>query len=103
MKRAHLHANGLGTSAVVLILLLGTIPSFDAIRRLAAIALGAGALGYSSCWMFAAMRAPAMGSTHDAKESLNWLAVPSAGLCILGIVAVLVLFARHHFGSAGTS
>lgn len=94
MKRAHLHANGLGTSSLVLILLLGTIPADAMPRRLVAGALGAGALGYSSFWLFAARRAPALGSTHDAKESLSWLAVPSAGLCLVGLVAVLVLFVR---------
>ena len=80
MKRAHLHANGLGTSSLVLILLLATIPASAKIKRLVAGALGAGALGYSSFWLCAARRAPGLGSTHDAKESLSWLAVPSAGL-----------------------
>ena len=41
-----------------------------------------------------------MGSTHDAKESLSWLAVPSAGLCLVGVIAVLVLFANHYFRQA---
>ena len=100
MKRAHLHANGLGTSSLVLILLLATVPSSTTIRRFVAGALGAGALGYSSFWLFAARRAPAMGSTHDAKESLSWLAVPSAGLCLVGVIAVLVLFANHYFRQA---
>ena len=103
MKRAHLHANGLGTTALVLILLLGTLASSTMVRRLVAAGLGAGALGYSSFWLFAAKRAPAMGSTHDAKESLNWLAIPSAGLCLLGVIAVLVLFAGHHFTKTKTS
>lgn len=97
MKRAHLHANGLGTSSLVLILLLATIPASAKIKRLVAGALGAGALGYSSFWLFAARRAPGLGSTHDAKESLSWLAVPSAGLCVVGLIAVLVLFVGHHY------
>ena len=96
MKRAHLHANGLGTTSLVLILLLGTLPVSAMIRRFVGIALGAGALGYSSFWLFAARRAPVLGSTHDAKESLSWLAIPSAGLLLLGLVAVLALFAMHH-------
>jgi len=97
MKRAHLHANGLGTSSLVLILLLATIPASAKIKRLVAGALGAGALGYSWFWLFAARRAPGLGSTHDAKESLSWLAVPSAGLCVVGLIAVLVLFVGHHY------
>jgi hypothetical protein len=47
--------------------------------------------------MFAALTAPALGSTHDAKEALSWLAIPSAGLLLLGLIAVLVLFVRDHF------
>jgi len=96
MKRAHLHANGLGTAALALIFVLGGTRASVRMRRLVSGALGFGALGYSSFWMFAALRAPALGSTHDAKESLGWLAIPSAGLCILGLLAVLVLFARDH-------
>ncbi len=89
MKRAHLHANGLGTSSLVLILLLATVPASTTIRRFVAGALGAGALGYSSFWLFAARRAPAMGSTHDAKESLSWLAVPSPSSLILTFFPVI--------------
>ncbi len=97
MKRAHLHANGLGTAALALIFVLGGTRASVMIRRVASGAIGIGALGYSSFWMFAALTAPALGSTHDAKEALGWLAIPSAGLCIVGLVAVLVLFLRDHF------
>ena len=97
MKRAHLHANGLGTAALALIFVLGGTRASVMIRRVVSGAIGIGALGYSSFWMFAALTAPALGSTHDAKEALDWLAIPSAGLCILGLVAVLVLFVRDHF------
>ena len=96
MKRAHLHANGLGTAALAIIFVLAGVPASSRVRGVVSSALGIGALGYSSFWMFAARRAPAMGSTHDAKESLSWLAIPSAGLCILGLIAVLVLFVRHY-------
>ena len=98
MKRAHLHANGLGTAALAIIFVLAGIPSIASrIRGVVSAALGVGSLGYSSFWMFAARRAPSMGSTHDAKESLSWLAIPSAGLCVLGLVAVMVLFTRGYF------
>ncbi len=97
MKRAHLHANGLGTAALALIFVLGGTRASVTLRRVVSGAIGIGALGYSSFWMFAALTAPALGSTHDAKEALDWLAIPSAGLCILGLIAVLVLFVRDHF------
>jgi len=97
MKRAHLHANGLGTAALAIIFVLAGTRASKRVRGVISTALGLGALGYASFWMFAALTAPALGSTHDAKEALSWLAIPSAGLCILGLVAVLVLFARDHF------
>jgi len=97
MKRAHLHANGLGTAALAIILVLAGTTASRRVTGVISTALGLGALGYASFWMFAALTAPALGSTHDAKEALGWLAIPSAGLCILGLVAVLVLFVRDHF------
>ena len=96
MKRAHLHANGLGAATLAMMFVLAGTPASSRVRGVVSTALGIGALGYASFWMFAARRAPAMGNTHDAKESLSWLAIPSAGLCILGLIAVLVLFVRHY-------
>jgi hypothetical protein len=93
-KRAHLHANGLGTSALVLILLLSYVQIDQRGKGLVAIALGLGALGYSMFWMFAGLRAPGMGSTGAAKESLQWLAIPSSGMCIIGLILVTVLVVR---------
>ena len=97
MKRAHLHANGLGTAVLAIIFVLVGTRASNRVRGVVSTALGLGALGYASFWMFAALTAPALGSTHDAKEALIWLAIPSAGLLILGLVAVLVLFARDQF------
>ncbi|MND07410.1 hypothetical protein D3C83_293500 [compost metagenome] len=39
--------------------------------------------------MWAGFRAPALGSTGAAKESLKWLAMPSSGAFVLATVAVL--------------
>ena len=103
MKRAHLHANGLGTAALAIIFILAGTPASSRVRGVVSSALGIGALGYASFWMFAARRAPAMGSTHDAKESLSWLAIPSAGLCVLGLIAVMVLFTRAYFKDRKTA
>ncbi|MFH2049724.1 MAG: hypothetical protein ABIJ12_09780, partial [bacterium] len=88
-KRAHLHANGIGTTALALILLLSFLEYNRKIKTITALALGLGAIGYSSFWMFAALKAPLLGSTDAAKEALKWLAVPSAFLCIAGLVMVL--------------
>ena len=91
-KRSHLHANGLGTTALALIVLLALLPPTNLrIRVWTATALGLGSLGYSIYWLLAGMRAPSVGSTHDAKESLDWLAIPSSGMCLLGLIAVIVI------------
>ena len=56
------------------------------------------ALGYPLFWMLSALRAPGMGGTGAAKESLQWLALPSSGLCCLGLLAVAVITGRALFG-----
>jgi hypothetical protein len=91
MQRAHLHAGSLGTAAIALTgvtLLLGVRPL---ILRVISLGLGAGALGYSVFWVWAGARAPGLGSTGAAKESLSWLAIPSSGLIVASTVAVAVL------------
>jgi len=89
-KRAHLHANGLGTSSLAMILLLAVTTAGAGLSRLVAFALGLGSLGYSIFWLVAGMRAPVLGGTGAAKDSLEWLAIPSAGLCIVGLVLVIL-------------
>lgn len=89
MKRAHLHANGLGASALALVLLLAHLPVAERWKKSAATALGIGSLGYSSFWLLAAYRAPVLGGTDAAKESLRWLAIPSVGLLLFGLLFVL--------------
>jgi hypothetical protein len=94
MQRAHLHGGAIGTAAIgliVVMLLIGTAPR---LTRIIAIALGAGALGYSVFWMWAGFIAPGLGSTGAAKESLRWLAMPSAGAVMLATGAVAALCIR---------
>ncbi|MBE7452387.1 MAG: hypothetical protein HS111_26950 [Kofleriaceae bacterium] len=100
-KRAHLHGSAIGavTLGAVLLLAMHRRPR-PVVRHGVALALGAGGLGYSLFWMFAARRAPGLGGTDAAKESLAWLAVPSAGLLLLGLLAVIGLTALELFGPA---
>ena len=91
MLRAHMHAGGMGTTAlglIVLLCLLGTSP-----RLLigTGVGLGAGGLGYSVFWMWAGFRAPGLGSTSAAKDSLEWLAIPSSGAFVLATFTVIIL------------
>jgi len=98
-KRAHLHGGGIGGAALGLIVLLALLRRPTAmVRRVIAGALGVGAFGYSLFWLLAARAAPTLGGTDAAKESLEWLAVPAAGLLLLGLVAVLVLTLVDLFG-----
>lgn len=88
MQRAHLHAGGLGSASVGLILLVVALGVSPAVTRGVSLALGVGSLGYSLYWMLAAFRAPGLGGTGAAKESLKWLAMPSSALVVLATLAV---------------
>ncbi len=101
-KRAHLHANGLGTTSLVLILLLAALNANRLLKQSVAFGLGIGGLGYALYWLLAGLRSPAFGDTHAAKESLAWLAIPSAGLCMAGLLAVVVIVVMCLFGPSHT-
>jgi hypothetical protein len=90
MKRAHLHAGAMGTTALAIIVLLGLLGVSKRFLGVISLALGGGGLGYSIFWMWAGFRAPALGSTGAAKESLRLLAMPSSGAFVLATVAALV-------------
>ena len=98
--RAHMHAGGIGSiaiggSVVLSLLSVGPMP-----KLVASTLLGVGSIGYPLFWLLAGMRAPGLGSTGAAKESLQWLAVPSAGglfagaLLTLGLVVADLFFRR---------
>lgn len=91
LKRAHLHANGLGAISLAVILLLMFMQTTLILKKLTAIFLGLGSFGYALFWMFAALKAPGLGSTGAAKEALSFLAIPSAGMCIIGLISVLII------------
>ncbi len=93
-KRAHLHASGLGALSLATILLLMHMQTTLILKKHTAIFLGLGAFGYSLFWMFAALKAPRFGSTGAAKEVLSFLAIPSAGMCIIGLISVLIIFLK---------
>ena len=84
-----LHAGGMGTTALGLILLVGLLGTPRRWTTVLGVALGAGGFGYSFYWMWAGFRALGLGSTGLAKESLKWLAMPSSGAFVLATVAVL--------------
>ena len=97
-KRAHLHGGAIGSAALALSLLLACLrrPG-TTLRGVLSGALGVGALGYSMFWMLAALRAPGLGGTGAAKETLNWLALPASASILLGLTGVIVSFAIEAF------
>jgi hypothetical protein len=95
MKRAHMHGGGIGTAALASILLLGMLGNSGMLEKLSAAAVGAGSLLYPIFWLAAGLTAPGLGSTHDAKEALSFIAIPGAGLCLLGVLGTLVSAVRH--------
>lgn len=96
MKRAHLHAGGMGSTAVGLIVLLCLLGASPRVLIGAGVGLGAGGLGYSIFWMWAGFRAPGLGGAGAAKESLKWLAMPSSGAFVLATIAVFVMLIVTH-------
>lgn len=101
LKRAHLHGGGVGAAALVCIMALVVLTPLGLAARLSALALGAGALLYSVFWLLAACAAPGLGSTGAAKESLAFIAVPGAGLSILGVLGTVVSVAGAAFRKRG--
>lgn len=99
--RAHLHAGAIGSIAIGGSLVLAMLSVGHGPKLAASLLLGIGAVGYPLSWMLAGMRAPGMGSTTAAKESLFWLAVPSSvglfvgGLLTFGLVAADLFFKRR--------
>ena len=91
MQRTHLHAGAMGGTALALIILVGLLGASARTAAVISVALGAGGLGYSVYWMWAGFRAPALGGTGAAKESLAWLAMPSSGAFVMATVAVAAL------------
>jgi hypothetical protein len=95
--RAHMHGGGIGSIAIgcsVVLSLLSVRPVF---KLVASTLLGAGSVGYPVFWLLAGMRAPGLGSTGAAKESLQWLAIPSAGALFAGAVITLGLVVADLF------
>lgn len=90
LKRAHLHGGAIGAAALASIAILLLTTRLGPIARASAPAFGAGALIYSVFWLVAGFTAPGMGSTGAAKEAFNWLAIPGAGLAIIGVVGTMV-------------
>lgn len=94
LKRAHMHGGGIGAAALAAIIMMVIIGNGDALARLSSLAMGAGALLYSVFWLMAGFKAPGLGSTAIAKESLAYIAVPGAGLSLIGVAGAILVVLR---------
>lgn len=90
IKRAHLHANGMGAAGLGLALALLIGCASCRLGGVTMMAAGIGGLAYPLYWLLAGFTAPGLGSTGAAKSALRWLALPSSGLFILAIVAGVI-------------
>jgi hypothetical protein len=95
--RAHMHAGGIGSIAIGGSLVLSLLSVGRGPKLVASTLLGLGALGYPLFWMLSGLRAPELGSTAAAKESLQWLAIPSAGGLYVGALITFGLVVADLF------
>ena len=90
MLRAHMHGGAIGSAALGAIGILLVTTGRGGIAQLSALAIGGGALIYPTFWLVTALAAPGLGGTGAAKDAFEWIAVPGAGLAILGIIGCLI-------------
>ena len=101
-QRAHLHGGGIGAVALGLCLLLSSLPACPRARsRSPAPAPARARSATPSTGCSPGLKAPRLGGTSAAKETLEWLAIPASGLALVGLVLTLVL-ASARFGRAPT-
>ena len=95
MKRAHLHSQTMGVISIAFSLLVAWL-AYPAKAQLAISLLsGFGSLGYGLFWMLAGYRAPGMGSTGAAKESVGLIAQASGGaFFVSGLLLFSILIYR---------
>jgi hypothetical protein len=89
LLRAHMHGGGIGAAALGAIAAFVLLTGMGTVARWSALFIGAGALLYSVFWLWAGFKAPGLGSTGAAKEALSFIAVPGAGLALLGAAGAL--------------
>ena len=89
LKRAHLHGGAIGAAALAAIALLGMLGAPGWLERITAWSFGAGSILYALFWLAAGLTAPGAGSTGAAKDALQFMAIPGAGLCLVGVFGTL--------------
>lgn len=91
-KRAHLHSQTMGVIAIVFSLLVASFNIYPKIQTVVSLLGGTGSLLYGFFWWCAAIQAPLMGGTTQAKEALALVAQFSGASFILaGVTTFLVI------------
>lgn len=90
LLRAHMHGGGIGAAALGAIAAIVLFTGMGTLARWSGLFIGAGALLYAFFWLWAGFKAPGLGSTGAAKEALKWIAVPGAGMALLGAAGALL-------------
>ncbi len=92
IKRAHLQSQTMGVIAIVFSL-LAVFFNFDRLIQIGVSMLGGlGSLGYGVFWLEAAILAPSMGGTHQAKEAVGLIAqISGASFFVAGLSVFLML------------
>lgn len=98
-KRAHMHGGAIGAAGLAVIGVLAAARAARKLSVLAPLLMGIGSLGYPIFWLLAGMRAPGLGGTGAAKDSLEWLAVPTSGAAMVGLVLATFAAISALFGA----
>jgi hypothetical protein len=97
LKRAHMHAGGIGAAAAISILSLLVLSCSGKLALTASLALGLGSMIYPIFWLLAGLATPGLGGTDAAKAAYEWIAIPGAVLLLFGILGVLIQVFRVVF------
>ena len=96
LKRAHIHAEGMGVIAIVLSLLIGHSLLKNRFKKIFSVMIGLGSFAYPLCWFYVGTYMVDKGK-EAAKADIHFLALSSVGLYLAGLSLVLGLLLSHHF------
>lgn len=97
MKHAHTHAVGLGPATLILILVLSFFKVNGTLKFMSSMLMSLGAVAYPLYWMLLAFKFPLTGNEELAKESLSCIAVPGAGIILIGVFLFMIIIIRNLF------
>ncbi len=97
MKRAHLHSLTMGVISIVLSLVAAGLAFSPKLQTGISFLSGLGSIGYGLFWLLAGFRAPGLGSTDLARESVGLLAQISTVSFMIAVITLLGIFGYKVF------